>query len=167
MSICRTVAMYLKKKKKKLHWREATAHFFPALPFSKFVLFWGFGFFFLMWLRITQYCIIRRVQKSVTISLRLVLSLSQLIPHTLVSKSINKDVKQMPAGWERFVMCVWISTWPVPSLVASVCCGCRGWFFHCAVLLQEPFKAVAVRKNTWISFTSCPFLWSLAYFPLD
>lgn len=66
-----------------------------------------------------------------------------------------------------FVTWVWISTWPVYSLASSMCCGCRGWFFHCAVLLQEPFMGVSVRKRMWISFTSCPFLWSLACFPLD
>lgn len=121
-----------------------------------------------MWPHISEYCRIRRVQKSVTVTLRcLVLSLSQWMTHTLVSRSINEDVKQMPAGWQRFVGWVWISTWPVSSLGSSVHCGYRRWFFHCAVLLKEPFMAVSVRKSMWISFTTCPFLWSLAYFPLD
>lgn len=96
-----------------------------------------------MWPHITEYCRIRRVQELVTISLRcLVLPLSQLMTHTLLSKSINEDAKQIPAGWQRFVRWVWISAWPVSSLGSSVHCGCRGWFFHCAVLLQEPFMAV-------------------------
>lgn len=55
-----------------------------------------------MWPHITEYCRIKRVQKSVNTSLRcLELSFSQLMTHTPVSQSIKKDVKQMSAGWER------------------------------------------------------------------
>lgn len=45
MSICSTVAMYFKKNKTQLHWREATAHFFPSITFFRVCSLLSFWFF--------------------------------------------------------------------------------------------------------------------------
>lgn len=98
-----------------------------------------------MWPHITEYCRIKRVQKSLNISLRcLELSLSQSMTHTPVSQSINKDVKQMGEGvWGGFVyllghssMCT-VATEVVFSTV-QCCCKSLLWLFQWGKVCEYP-----------------------------
>lgn len=166
-SICSTVAMYLKKKQKQHNYtgEKQQLPFFPALPFSKFVLCWAFSFLVLLWPHLTEHCRISGVQKSVTISLRcFVLSLSQLTTHTFVSKSIKMSNRCLQAE-KGFVTWVWISSlfsgkvsvlwmqrvvFPLCSAAARAFYGCFSEEKDVSILHQLPlFMVLGILLLGW------------------